>query len=452
MKNKIFLALCLATTVYSATAQENEEVVYNQYGVAVDRKEVRSEARNNILVFESKDKDYKLWFDNRVQVDAATFFGQNRDYDKIGNGVTARRVRFAVKAQITRNWYGEVDMDMADGSFELKDAIIEYDGVKNMEFRVGNFKEDFSMERTTTSRYLQFMERPMVTQALAPSRHLGLQAAYLRNHFRWSAGVFFQTIAGSEENEYVQDNNKDYGRSQGYSFTTKMGWMPYTKDRRMGLYIGGKASYRTPKTDEKTSDYGGMRFSTRNSTSINRKKYLDTDVIPNVDHKWLYGLEGAAYYKGLKFQTEWIGTTVHTPGQNYNFGGVYFQVGYLLLGGLQRFNTAEGEFTQPQRGKKWGDIELNLRYDYLDLNNKTVFGGSGQNYAIGLNFYVSNYAKFCLNYMYCDNDRYANGKGKLLIGHDETGKPTADYKKAVEKKGKGGVHYNTLAVRFELDF
>ena len=40
----------------------------------------------------------------------------------------------------------------------------------------------------------------------------------------------------------------------------------------MGVYLAGKGSYRTPKTDEAASDYGGMRFSTRNSTSINRKK------------------------------------------------------------------------------------------------------------------------------------------------------------------------------------
>jgi phosphate-selective porin OprO/OprP len=54
--------------------------------------------------------------------------------------------------------------------------------------------------------------------------------------------------------------------------------------------------------------------------------------------------------------------------------------------------------------------------------------------------------------MYSCNDRYANGKGKLVIGHDATGKPTADFTKAVEPKGKGGVSYNSIAVRFEVDF
>ena len=445
------LALMMFFSV-NIMAQEEEEVRVNQYGVEVDRQELHAEAQNNILVLESKDRNYKLWMDNRVQADGATFWGLNPDYDKIGNGVSLRRVRFAVKAKVAKDWYGEVDMDMADGEFELKDAIIEYSGVKNMEFTLGNFKEDFSMERTTSSRYLQFIERPMVTQTLAPSRHLGFQAAYLRNHFRATMGVFFQTIAGSEEAGYVKDNNKDFGRSQGYSFTSKVGWMPYTKDRTMGLYIGGKASYRTPKTDEATNDYGGLRLSTRSSTSINRKKYLDTDVIPNVDHHWLYGLEGAAYYRGLKIQSEWIGTHVTAKDKNYNFGGSYVQLGYLLFGGNQHFNVAEGEFTSPGRGRKWGDVELNLRYDYIDLNDNGVWGGSAQNWAAGLNFYINKFFKFAINYQHTNHDRYANGKGKLLVGHDAAGNPTADFTKVVDPKGKGGVSYNMLAVRFEIDF
>ena len=88
----------------SATAQENEEVRYNQYGVAVDRKELHAEARNNILVLESDDQSYKLWMDNRVMVDGATFWGVGSDYDRIGNGISIRRARFAVKAQLGKDW------------------------------------------------------------------------------------------------------------------------------------------------------------------------------------------------------------------------------------------------------------------------------------------------------------------------------------------------------------
>ena len=452
MKKLILLTMGL-TLAFGAWAQENEEVAYNQYGVAVDREALVSEQRNNILVFESKSKDYRLWFDNRVQVDGAVFFAKNHSYfNDIGNGTSIRRARFAVKARLPHNWYGEIDMDMADGKFELKDAIIQFDGIKNVSLRAGNFKEDFSMEQTTTSRYLAFMERPMVTKALVPSRHLGFQASYLRDHFRATGGVFFQTIAGTEELEYVQDNNKDFGRNQGYSFTGKIGWMPYAKDRSKGGYIGAKASYRTPKTDVATNEWGGLRLSTRNATSINRKKYLDTDVIPDVNHVTLYGLEGAAYWGPARIQSEWIQNAVDTKGKNYHFGGWYVHATCMLFGGQQRFNVAEGEFTQPSRGRKWGDIELALRYDYLDLNNKNVWGGSGENFTVGLNYYVNNSVKIVLNYQFSNNDRYANGKGKLVAGLDAAGNPTTDFTKVVDAKGKGGISYHMLGLRLEVDF
>ena len=124
----------------------------------------------------------------------------------------------------------------------------------------------------------------------------------------------------------------------------------------------------------------------------------------------------------------------------------------MLFGGKQRFNTAEGEFTQPSRGRKWGDLELAVRYDYLNLNNKDIYGGAGENFTIGLNYYVNNSVKIVLNYQYSNNDRYANGKGKLISGHDAAGNLTNDYTKVVDPKGKGGINYHMLGLRAEINF
>ena len=179
-KTLLLLAISLLA-VQTVFAQE--KVKRNQYGVAVKSDRLDVEAQDGILVFESPTSAYKLWFDTRIQADGAVFFGQDKDYDNIGNGVSIRRARFAIKGQINESWYGEFDMDLADGLIELKDAIVRYTGVPNLDLQVGNFKENFSLNRNTTSRYLQFMERPMVTSALAPSRHLGINAKYAKDWF-----------------------------------------------------------------------------------------------------------------------------------------------------------------------------------------------------------------------------------------------------------------------------
>ena len=439
--------------VPSAFAQKNAK--YNQYGVEVKSDRLDVEAQDGILVLASPTSKYKLWFDTRIQADFAGFFGAPEYADPIGYGSSIRRARFAVKGQLDENWYGEFDMDLANGLVELKDAIVRYTGIPNLELQAGNFKENFSIQRNTTSRYLQFMERPMVCSALAPSRHLGVNAKYAKNWLWVSAGVFELVVAGEEEWTLTADNNKDFGRGAGYSATGKLVIRPLYKMKDASLHIGGAVSYRTPKVTD--DSYGAYRASARNSTSLNRKKYIDTDVLPGFSHNFLWTIEVAGHYQGLRYETAYIGDNVHfhksvADNKTKNFGGWYAQAGYLLFGGSQNYDANGGKYTKVNRGQKWGDIELCARYEYCDLNNANIYGGAAEAYTVGLNWLVNNNVKIMINYQYNNNDRYANGKGKLFVGHDAAGKPTKDYTKVVEGNKKAGVDYHMLAIRFEVDF
>ena len=448
----IALAL-LATTAVNA----QKAVKYNQYGVAVESDVLDVEAQDGILVFESPKSGYKFWFDVRAQADAAVFFGAPDYADAIGNGTQIRRARFAVKGQINKDWYGEFDMDLANGLAELKDAIVRYTGVPNLDLQVGNFKENFSIQRNTTSRYLQFIERPMVCSALTPSRHLGFNAKYAKDWLWASAGAFSQVIAGQEEWTNVADNNKDFGRNSGYSLTTKVVFRPLYKMDNASLHIGAAYSYRTTTTDLATGEWGTYRASCRNSTSINRKKYVDTNNLPGFDHNNLWTVELAGHWNGLRYEAAYVGDNVHFKSDaadpaTKNFGGWYVQAGYLLFGGKQQYDSRGGKYTKVERGRKWGDLELCARYENVDLNDGNVYGGAAEAYTLGLNWHVNDNVKFVVNYQYNNNDRYANGKGKLNVGTDAAGKPTKDYTKVVTADGKAGVDYHMLCVRFEIDF
>jgi len=455
MRKPICLIAILLTTLSAAFAQET--VKYNQYGVAVTSDRLDVEAQDGILVLASPKSSYKLWFDIRVQADAAVFFGAPSYADQIGNGTSIRRARFAVKGQIDENWYGEFDMDLANGLVELKDAIIRYTGIPNLDLQVGNFKENFSIQRNTTSRYLQFMERPMVCSALTPSRHLGINAKYAKDWLWLSAGAFTQEVAGSEEWTNVADNNKDFGRNAGYSLTTKVVFRPLYKLDNASLHIGAAYSYRTTKVSQATGEWGTYRASARNSTSINRKKYLDTNNLKGYDHNNLWTVELAGHWDGLRYEAAYVGDNVRFNDggvQAINLSGWYAQAGYLLFGGRQRYDANGGKYTKIKPGRNWGDLELCFRYEFVDLNApaRNVFGGSAEAYTVGLNWWVNNNVKMQINYQYNNNDRYANGKDKLYVGLDSAGKPTRDYTKVATESGKAGVDYSMLAVRFEIDF
>lgn len=454
-KTSFFLAALLMSAAPLLAQEQDYDTDINQYGQKVHVTTLRAEQQDGILVLQNKSLGYKFWFDIRVQGDAAVYWGQDKDFNPIGNGASMRRTRFALKAQLDKNWYGELDTDWTSGACEIKDAYIEYMGVPNLFIQAGNFKENFSMQRNTTSRYLQFMERPMAV-VLAPSRHLGINATYDLGYLWSSLGVFGPEVKGAEEMTAMEDNNKDFGHDEGLSITGKLVGRPLYKSEKSGLHIGAAVSYRQPKLSS-TDGYAVARYSTRNSTNINRKKYLDTDAMKGMDHELAYTFELAGHHRGLRYEGAYLARTAHFNKKVNDIApqtawGWYAQAGYLIFGGQQNYDANGAKYTRVDRGGKFGDIEICARYEYCNFNTVNYFGGSAEAYTLGLNFYLSNNVKFVLNYQYNNNDRFANGKGKLFIGHDATGAPTKDYTKIVEAPGKGGVDYNMLAFRFEVAF
>ena len=453
-----FYALVLALVLYSigSFAQNDpkteKSVTLNQYGQQVERVNLQAETQNGILSFTSKDGKNKFWFDNRIYFDGGMYFDTDT-YNPIGNGVTIRRARFAVKAKLHKNWYGEIDLDFAGAVTELKDLYVKYtNDAGDFNIKGGHFKEGFSMETTTTSRYVTFMERSLASK-FSPSRHLGFQANYMKEKYLLIGGVHFNSQGEYEEVEFGQDANKKEGMDEGYSLTGRAVFRPII-DAEKVLHIGVGASYRTPKTDLEVPN--SYRFSTRSISSINRKKYLDTDDILNVENTMLWNVELAGAYKNIMFQSEYTNNDVtRTEGLSaVNLNGFYAQAGYLLRGGKYNYNRNEGEFTQVSRGSDKGQLEVALRYDYLDLNDEvaSIYGGSAEAYTLGLNYYFNTNVKMMMNYSYLNHDRYANGKSKLFVGHDASGALTKDWADVVEPAGEAGENYGQLQMRIEIDF
>ena len=377
-----------------------------------------------------------------------------------------RRSRFAIKAQLDKNWYGELDTDWTSGTPEIKDAILEYTGIPNLSIKMGNFKENFSIQRNTTSRYLQFMERPMVT-ALAPSRHLGVAATWSCPLVWVSGGVFGPELKSSEEMTAMEDGNKDYGLNEGLSYTGKVAIRPIN-NQTSSLHIGAAVSYREPKLTS-TDGYNATRYSSRNSTSINRKKFLDTDAIKGLDHELAYTVELAGHWKQLRYEGAYIARTAYLDPEKtvipkedlgpQTADGWYVQAGWLLFGGQQNYDAKGGKYTRINPGRSWGDVELCARYEVADFNcSKYYAGGSAQAFTLGLNFYPTKNVKFVINYQYNINDKYANGKGandgtdeaaKWFVGYDASGNKCKVPSQIV---GNTGICYSMIACRFQVAF
>ncbi len=432
--------------------------VKNDYGKSVGvRVSLNPESRDGILMLSSTDKRFKYWFDNRVYIDGAAYFGDNTyqgEENKIGNGVNIRRMRFAMKTILWGHWGGEVDFDFAYNEVDIKDAFIRYIG-KNWQVKAGSFKEPFSMEVTTTSRYLTFIERPMLSK-MDPSRHIGISYRRFGNKYFFEGGLFSSEIA----NDLMQDQNKKFGTNSGWSVTGRVAWAPIKKDK-MVLHLGTSGSYRTPKIPELGDPVNSFRFSTRAETSINRKKYLDTDFIENSESAVLYNFELAYAYKNFKVGGEYLGGIVNrdedkvpTGEEKPTIGGFFVYGAWIINNGDYYYNMAEAEFSQIDfRNNKKGSLEVALRYSFIDANSfkegediPYIAGGSAEAYTLGINYYVNYNVKFMLSYAYVNNDRWANGKGKYKTWEvDQNGND-------ITPTGEGGIDFGMLQARIEIDF
>jgi|JI10StandDraft_1071094.scaffolds.fasta_scaffold10309_4 phosphate-selective porin OprO/OprP len=431
----------------------------NQYQVRVDRRPLVGEDRDGILVFESPDLNYRFWFDMRVNVDGTLIYGDK--FNATGSGTEIRRARMAMKSQFRRNWYAEVDMDFGDSHANLEDAYLMWTPNQSLDMAVrqtldirwGNFKETFSTEQTTSSRYNTFLERPMVTNALAPSRRVGTEVRWRPAQLLVAGGVHFQDVGDDEVTLATKDNNKDRGVDEGFALTGKVVYLPLVNRRHQGIHIALAASRRTPTSDDVA---GAMRFNTRVVTKTNKKKYIDTDYITNVSHEFVKGAELGVFHNGLKVYAE--GTAADVSRKNgsptASFSGAFVTASAMLFGGSYNYNTADAEFTESNLGRSWGDAELALRYEYLDMNSKDagIMGGAGEAFTVGFNMFPSRNVRFMLNWSLVNNDRYANGRGKLYVGRDAKGVLTKDPLLVAAPTGKGGEDFKVLGLRVQVSF
>ena len=414
---------------------------------------------SGLRVFTTRGESFTLWLDGFADLDGSYFFGYYEDYDSIPNGGTVRNARLGLRAEVADGWTGVFEADFSRLKPRITEAYIQYSGIRNLNITAGHFESLFSMEGAVRPREQAFQEKPMVISAMVPVDLLGIQVSTNQYWFLGSLGVSFDKTSYQRQNPEADSILTTSFDSR--TVIAKVVAMPFVNNKNVGLHIGVAASYKFPAKDPVSGSYPFIRYRQGNVAYINRNQYLDTYVIKNIKSQYLFNGQAGFYYKGLRLQGEYLYNMtnlakplsgVEGPVSVLHFKGFYAQAGMLLFGGRQRYDNTTGLFMNPSRGRKWGDVELLARYDHLDLNYDPIKGGASQNYTAGINYYINDHVKLMVNYIYTDNDRYANGAGQFLIGHDAYGYPSKDYSQIIEVARKAGVDFHTVSLRFELTF
>jgi len=376
----------------------------------------------NGLHMQTADERFRISLGGTIMADWAAAFTDKGDDDALaeqrGFGSEFRRARLNISGSIFESVEFKAQWNFADDEVRTEDlwmALTDLPVVGML--KIGNFKEPFSLEEQTSSRYITFMERGLPL-ALAPSYNRGLAVGtdFLDGRGSWTVGVFEETQGGQARH----DNHDDWNATARATFAP----VHQAQAERL-LHLGAayshgfRAGAATPLRYSASPETHLLApvADTRGNTS-----FLAVDEDIPVDRVDLFGGEAATVLGPLSLQSEAIFALVNPdrPGGeamdsdgDFLFWGYYIFASYFLTGEHRPYSNGSFGRVKPRRDFDlkdggWGAWELAARWSYLDLNDSLgqsrVRGGKLGDMTLGGNWYLNPHARVMLNYIYSTLD------------------------------------------------
>jgi len=333
----------------------------------------------------------------------------------LGTATEFRRVYMGFDGTLPGNFGYRVEADFANSSVELTDVYLTYKAADRLTLTLGQHKPFGGLEELTSDLFTSMMERAAFTSAFGFERRVGVSGTYAGKQVLVQLGAFTDNAA---------DLNAD--RNNSYSVDGRVVFSP-----RIGsgtLHLGGSAHLR--EFNDLTSV---ARYRARPFVHTTDVRLVDTGLFSATGER-NYGAE-LAYVSGPFHGTvEGHRMTALRPGlPDPTFWGGYAEVGMLVTpgdttaykgGAYDRIRPAN-----PITEGGIGAIQLNARYDRIDLTDAGVSGGLQQAAGLSAVWIPTDYVRFLVNY------------GHLWVSNAAIpAGPDPDYQ------------VDTLGVRAQLDF
>lgn len=330
--------------------------------------------------FKTRDGKFSSKIGGRVQADAAAYGGD----PELGDGTEIRRARLYIQGTMYNDWGYKLQYDFVDsGSKGIKDAYLSYNGFDDLELKAGNFKDPFSLQEQTSSKFVSFTERALPS-AFSAGRHIGVMATTAHKHWTLAGGLFGDTVTAKGG---VDD--------EGWGLGTRATWAPINNKTEV-VHLGIGLNYR------ETGGSNSAQFKQQPETHIAGVSIVDADI-SGVDDFFNVGAEIATVQGPFSAQAEYITTSVNRDtGKDLDFDGWYAQAGYFLTGESRNYKKGKFGGITPKANVGEGGIgawELALRYSTVDLSDADIDGGEADAVTLGLNWFPTPTLRFSANYV-----------------------------------------------------
>jgi len=267
----------------------------------------------------------------------------------------------------------------------------------NSVMSIGKQKEPISGERVQSMVFNQMQERSSASDALMPSRNVGIvwSGWSPERHTSWAFGVF---------NDWF-DDDQDFDDSTSQAIG-RLTWAPlHTEDDSSLLHLG--AGYRYSDAKE------GIRYRTepefnKSPVFIDTGFGMDNPIIPaeksetwNAEFSWRRG--------PLWLASEYTRTDVESPEfGNPSFDGYWVSLSWIVTGEMRSYNKKSGVFGGVPVAKSVyqngpGAWELSARWSTIDLDDGLINGGTMDIASAGVTWWLTPFFGWNVNYRYIWN-------------------------------------------------
>jgi phosphate-selective porin OprO/OprP len=338
-----------------------------------------------------------LTVNGRIQYDfEATNFGE---ISKVSNEF--RRIHLSASGKAAQNIKYKLEIGFFRGKLGLRDMYLGYKHSRFGSIFLGSKVEPTSLDMMTSSKYIPFAERSMLSSFCGYpwasglhyqnfdlfNSHLALQAAYTFNGTPTSGfwddeinkgGNFTARITGKREWDSQKDHLVHWGVNYGLRSQDQAGDFVY-------------------------------RFWPENHTG--EKIAVSFEEGGQVIKRQSIGLETAVGFKSLSVQGEFKHFRVKTDEMNFDMHGYYVFAGYFLTGEHRPYkNGAFGRVT-PDRSIDEGGLgalEILARYSVMDTKTAptTFYGvemdGKIKDVTVGVNWYLTSHVRLMYNFVHAE--------------------------------------------------
>lgn len=304
----------------------------------------------------------------RVQYDVANIDGPN-DLAGTGNLQDIRRARVGVDLAMPNGFAARLETELTTDPIELTDAYVQWSD-KRFKIILGQQKAQLPLDEENSNLNISFLERAAFVSAFGYTRRTGISGHYTKADWAVSGGVYTDPLILLND---VATN------STSVDFRTY--WSPQLAGTKLHL----AASYHW--RDLNDVGLAATRYRSRPALRITDTRYIGTPALA-VEKEQRFGLEAAAVRGRFHIvaETHWLKAqrdSLNDP----MFFGAYAEVGIFLTKDSRPLKGGYFGAIKPRKSVGSGGlgaVQLNLRYDYLDLNSGAVTGGKQNGYLASL--------------------------------------------------------------------